>query len=128
MDAPPRHLRVNQTLLSKQWSLSQSAENIWNSLEVPRISEIDMTNIPVGYPEDDKLTIVLNYVLLIAKYHIYKQKQNKSQPFLPLMLIELKNQLTVDENINIKMELTQNLLMNLMLFTVYCNIYKKYLY
>jgi len=56
----------------------------WNSLDVPRISDIDMTNILFGYPENDKITNVLNYVLLIAKYHIYKQKQNKSQPFLPL--------------------------------------------
>jgi hypothetical protein len=74
----------------------------WNSLNVPRISDIDMTNILFGHPEKCKLTDVLNYVLLIAKYHIYKQKQNNSQPFLPLMLIELKNQLIVDEHINIK--------------------------
>jgi hypothetical protein len=47
------------------------------------------TNILFGYPEDYQLTIELNYVLLIGKY-IYKQKQNNAQPFLPLMLIELK--------------------------------------
>ena len=69
--------------------------NWWNALKARIVHEVD-TTILFGYPENDKHTKALNYILLIAKYHIYAQKQNKSAPFLPLMLMQLKNQLVID--------------------------------
>ena len=72
----------------------------WNTLEAPNIQRYYVTDIIFGYPEKDNKIKVLNYVLLIAKYHIYKQKQNKSEPFFPQMLMELKHQFLVEEIIS----------------------------
>lgn len=75
----------------------------WNNLEVPKIPDVHAIDILFGYPDENINYIkVFNYILLIAKYHIYKQKMNALQPFFPSMLIELKNQLFIDENISLK--------------------------
>ena len=74
----------------------------WNSFGLFQTPGIGITNILFGYPEITEFASVLNYMLLIAKYHIYKQKQATSHPFFPQFLIELNNQLNVDENISRK--------------------------
>jgi hypothetical protein len=80
----------------------KSLYNWWNNLNVFKMPGIDITNILFGYPQINKFLSALNYMLLIAKYHIYKQKQVTSQPFFPQYLLEVKNQLNVDELISIK--------------------------
>ena len=82
--------------------LWKSLYNWWNSLDVPKVPEFYITNILFGYPENNKYANALNYILLLAKYHIYVQKLNNNQPFLPTMLTELKKQLLIDENISLK--------------------------
>ena len=80
----------------------KSFYNWWNNLNVFRIPGPDIKKILFGYLELNKFLSAINYMLLIAKYHIYKQKQATLQPFFPQFLLELKNQLNIDEMISIK--------------------------
>ena len=76
--------------------------NWWNSLEVLPVTSYSIIDILFGYPNCHKKINILNYIIIIAKYHIYKNKKNNSEPFFPQMLIDLKNQLFIDESISIK--------------------------
>ena len=80
----------------------KSVYNWWNSLEVPEISYVHNIDIIFGYPDNTKYGNAFNYILLIARYHVYKQKMQNLEPFFPSMLVSLKNQLRVDEKISFK--------------------------
>lgn len=71
----------------------------WNSLNVIHVIDIEVANIIFGHEGFDRYIKFLNYVLILAKYHIYSKKKNKSEPCFLTMLTDLKNQLYIDKEI-----------------------------
>jgi len=79
----------------------QSFINWWNRLEIVQIYPLEEENILLGFPYSDSEYIILNFCLILAKYHIYQSKRNNRNMSFLQFLILVKEKLTIEEHVYI---------------------------
>jgi hypothetical protein len=68
---------------------------------------ITLENIIVGFTNKEENIDTLNACMLLAKWHIYKQKLNQSEIFFYKFLCELKHFISIEKIISLKNKLQQ---------------------
>ena len=86
-----RHLIVSCPSLSTFWS---KVFSWWNSNSTC-VAFFDEIKILYGYNAADSKFLLLNYYILIAKFHIFKQKTDAKPPAFPAFLVYLKEKMLI---------------------------------
>ena len=86
-----RHLIVSCPSLSTFWS---KVFSWWNSNSTC-VAFFDEIKILYGYNAADSKFFLLNYYILIAKFHIFKQKTDAKPPAFPAFLVYLKEKMLI---------------------------------
>ena len=93
------HYLVGCKLVQNFW---QSFVAWWNAMNFSKLYPLVEENIILGFPCVTNEDIILNFCIILAKYHIYTAKRNQNIVFFLDYLKELKHKLVIEEAIHVK--------------------------